>query len=1108
MIRRRSLVAGLAVTLVAGLLAMIPGTPAVLAAAKNDAPHLVKHTETSDVYANGDGTYTALFYAGRVNFFDKTTNQWRKLDKQFRRVGDHLENGAGPVRVQLPSDTSSGKVMVAKDDWTASFTLEDAKPNRPGNITQGKVRYDDVAAAAGVSLDYRMLSNGLKEDIVLDQPLPPGSPDHFRFRLSVAGATPVAVDGETAIALQDSAGHELARIPRGTMVDAKGGEGVVDMHLVDQRGTWFVDVVPDPAFLGASDRAYPVSVDPSIIYTPASPTDSFVDSICTTCNYNGGTTLKAGWANGIAGGGSPQYYSYVRFPDLTPIVGHGVTNAQLRLEATYQIDPQSYGLTALRAHQSWNASTITWSNMASHGPESYHAAAGGYPDYYFDITSWAQGWSQGQDGEWINGKWSPHGATINTGGNAAYYQLGAAESTFVPNIPSMSVTYTNQSPNLPTALSPADGWTGTSTPSLSATFSDPDDSNGWIDFQIDGGPIVSVQTVNGSASYPAAGGSGTHSWIARGRDLDSAGPWTATRHFTVNTAPAMPDQLSPADGSYTTTLPALSAHYVDPDNNSGSLTFEIDGVPHSVTGIANGATGSCTTANLCLPTSLAPGLHSWRVQAIDTFGLPSLWSPYQQFEYHHAGQVVREEFPVNGSQWDTTKWATTSALTVSNNQGVFSASTASKRATATAAYLQDSEVSFTYSIPDRSAGTELRTTLRGYGATGSAQLPNGYRLDIPSGLNPDGSTTISLKKLVNGAVTPLGSSFNYTGSGYASTRVRFRVDGSKITVKVWAAGALEPTAWSLERTDTGITAAGTLQIAQSYQTGTGRVINVDNVTYQNRSFWGVDSTDAVTKRDPVTNQTAFDKVQANYGAKPVFWGRYLHDEGNTNPNAHFGLNQSDPNEVSFLSSNHIPVLVVDYNPGPDSLTTEAHGRNAAHLAICHAGPPGPAPQQCPGGLNIPKTVALFGDVEASIAVDKDWIWGWFDEISRVGGWKVGFYANPLGNQNFEPAFCQAAQLHPELLTQTYVWSSQPGAPQYERTHEATAPTYNAEPVNCDIYGSFDSLAWQYGAGGQPPKDPDLPATDTVDTDLIKPELSDVLWYPGGVYCPAPRNASC
>jgi len=92
--RRRSLVTGLAVTLVAGLLGMVPGTPPVSAAPKDDSPRLVEQTETADIYANGDGTNTAVFYAGPVNFFDKTAKQWRKVDNQFRRRNNRIENSA------------------------------------------------------------------------------------------------------------------------------------------------------------------------------------------------------------------------------------------------------------------------------------------------------------------------------------------------------------------------------------------------------------------------------------------------------------------------------------------------------------------------------------------------------------------------------------------------------------------------------------------------------------------------------------------------------------------------------------------------------------------------------------------------------------------------------------------------------------------------------------------------------------------------------------------------------------------------------------------------------------------------------------------------------
>lgn len=256
--RRRSVGAVLVVTLLAGLLAMIPGTPGVLAAAKGSSPRLIEQTETSDVYANGDGTYKAIFYAGPVNFFYKARNQWRKLDKRFRQVGDRIENGAAPARVQLPTKISAtDEITIAKDDWSLSFAFTGAKTTRPAKIVKGHVHYDEVAP--GVSLDYRMLSNGLKEDIVLDQPRPADSLAIFRFRISPQGATPVAVDGGTAVSLQDGDGHELARIPRGAAVDANGVKGVVDMQLVKQAGAWFVDVIPDAVFLRAA--AYPARID-------------------------------------------------------------------------------------------------------------------------------------------------------------------------------------------------------------------------------------------------------------------------------------------------------------------------------------------------------------------------------------------------------------------------------------------------------------------------------------------------------------------------------------------------------------------------------------------------------------------------------------------------------------------------------------------------------------------------------------------------------------------------------------------------------------------------------------------------------------------------------
>lgn len=736
---RRFLGVSAAVTLVGTLLGIVPGTTTVSAEAREEPPRrIVEQTETADIYANGDGTHTAVFYAAPVNFFDSTAKQWRKIDNAFSRKNNRIENGAGPVRVQLPADLgSSDAITVATGYWSASLTFNDARSKRPAKIDKGKVRYEQVAP--GISLEYGMLSNGLKEDIVLDRPLPPAHLGQFRFRLSLQNASPVAINDGTAISLRDAHGHELARIPQGTMIDANGATAAVDMRLVKEYGSWFVDVAPDLGFLRSADRAYPVRVDPSV--TIGSWTsDTFADSIATTWNYNGSQILKAGWSNGVIAAGQAQYFSYLRFPDLTAIKGKAVTQAELKVTNTYSIDSGNHGLTALRTHDSWDASTLTWANMAGHGPERVDINSN-QQLYSFNITGWAQGWAAGQDGEWIDNKWSPYGVTINTAGDAAYYELGAAESTFLPNRPELAITYTDLSPNLPSLVHPSNGWAGTSAPPLIAGFSDSDDTTGSIEFEIQGVGSYLYGASGGEAYFPTPNlAMGTYSWRARGKDAVSYGPWTSYRSFIINSSVVLADDF--------------------------------------------------------------------------------------------AGP--------NGAVWNTSNWATTAndpAVRVANiqgNEGQLGVVTSSSRATAKMTAIRDSEVALTYRFGDRTARSFLRFMLRASGATGSGQMPTGYRLELRSD-----SSTVKLQKCVDsncGSGTPIAS-FSYS-MNTATQNLRYQAFGNILRVKLWQAGTAEPTAWQIEIADPGgfdfIKTPGVFQVVHNFDTGQHSVY-IDNLTIKVKS---------------------------------------------------------------------------------------------------------------------------------------------------------------------------------------------------------------------------------------------------------------------------------
>lgn len=197
----------------------------------------------------------------------------------------------------------------------------------------------------------------------------------------------------------------------------------------------------------------------------------------------------------------------------------------------------------------------------------------------------------------------------------------------------------------------------------------------------------------------------------------------------------------------------------------------------------------------------------------------------------------------DGSLWNTTKWATTSnssgrLIDVQGKRGRLGGS-ATSRATSQTADLANADVRLDYEFSDRNSGSDLRVTLRGTGATGSSQMPNGYRLDVDSG-----TTLVKLKKVVSGTATTIGS-FDYNpddlpGPDPGAHSLRFAVNGSSVKVRMWPAcssssgpdGCMrfdEPEVWNLEGIDTAVTAPGKVQVTHYNGNGSTRAVYVDDL---------------------------------------------------------------------------------------------------------------------------------------------------------------------------------------------------------------------------------------------------------------------------------------
>jgi hypothetical protein len=215
-------------------------------------------------------------------------------------------------------------------------------------------------------------------------------------------------------------------------------------------------------------------------------------------------------------------------------------------------------------------------------------------------------------------------------------------------------------PDVPALDSPADGSVTTSTsPTLAATFSDPDSADtGTVEFRVcttlvgGAGSDCSDEVVSGSSATVANGaiGSwtvspalapGTYYWQARASDGIGTSEWSATRSLKVHQAPAPLTLSSPAAGAQVRKAsPVLKASFTDPDGDDGVALFRVcrtaslagQACSSSVASGSSATVASGATAAWTVSPALADGRYYWQAQARDEHGEESAWTATRRLD--------------------------------------------------------------------------------------------------------------------------------------------------------------------------------------------------------------------------------------------------------------------------------------------------------------------------------------------------------------------------------------------------------------------------------------------------------------------------------------------
>ena len=157
---------------------------------------------------------------------------------------------------------------------------------------RSSVAFDNVMD--GVSLLYQNYGYSVKESIIIEKPQEQYA---YSFVLNLQGLTPT-LEADGSVLLRGADGEPVYEIPAPYLADADGATSLEDAAYKLERisGGYLLTVEADPEWMNAPERAYPVTLDPTILL------------------HNKGnvltTFIRSAWPGSVAPNSADQFVGY------------------------------------------------------------------------------------------------------------------------------------------------------------------------------------------------------------------------------------------------------------------------------------------------------------------------------------------------------------------------------------------------------------------------------------------------------------------------------------------------------------------------------------------------------------------------------------------------------------------------------------------------------------------------------------------------------------------------------------------------------------------------------------------------------------------------------
>lgn len=394
-------------------------------------------TATTRTWVKPGGMRVTRVYQAPVNYRDDR-GAWQQIDDRLVPAANGWVNAANAYRVRVPSRLGAGPLRIERDDTWLELQLRGEDVN--GTVAGSTASFAGVAP--GVTARWTATADAVKEDLVLADAQASSS---FAFDVDASSGLRLAERAGGEISVVDDGGKTAFVLSPPFAYDARGAvapENAVRMKAEATGDGWVVRISVDEEWLHAGERAFPVTVDPTVDMTPAA--DCFLDGEHTTTSYCADSQIVVGQSTATT---LHDHRGLLRFDVRSALPADAnVLSATLWTYALAKDGTTTAPVSAHRVTSPWT-SAATWVKRTA--TDNWTTAGGDAASSAEDtaaapiVGQWSSWTLTDLVRDWLDGTSDNHGVLLRDGGSSSVNATRYASSDYASSSvwPDLEIEY-------------------------------------------------------------------------------------------------------------------------------------------------------------------------------------------------------------------------------------------------------------------------------------------------------------------------------------------------------------------------------------------------------------------------------------------------------------------------------------------------------------------------------------------------------------------------------------------------------------------------------------------------------------------------------------------